>query len=255
MTKKIFALGFAGRFAGCRLRDPEMDPCGLPGLEPSPRVREQNFPARTGGSLRPLGTFDHFTIRRLNRKRRAAGLWSPTERGNRFSWGTGSSGRLTSSTWPPAKPNYFTCGFGAFRFLRVHYLKDGDYLLLGPGGRRQTNFPGPGLVSIPVSGGWRRIGKRARAGSGRALRGGSRFREESRRLAYRPGPGDSRSFPSALYVAEVTPDGRIVNRRAGISVTKNLIRGQDFLPGRNRRDHGPLHSTYEASALTSPPAA
>jgi hypothetical protein len=130
-----------------------------------------------------------------------------------------------------------TCEFEHEGFLRVHYMKDGDYLLLGP--RKFTSefrsrYFGNGFFWMPAD---RSIAPRW---LGEEHYEGVAISRESRLIAYaKTWLSNPFPWPSRLIVAELTPEGEIVNRRVVLH-TMQLIEAQDFLPG----DSGLVFARY-----------
>jgi len=181
------------------------------------------FPAQSNKTCLS-GEFDHFTIRRLTDKGERP-VWSPD--GKRIAFMDKEFGDAWELDPATGQTKCLTCGFTHPGFLRVHYLKDGDYLLLGP--RRRTNDfadrvfkTGFWWMPRDLSQGPRWLGEEHYEGVA--------VSRESRKIAYTKTWLDTfLHFPSALYIAELTPEGQIKNRRA-VAWSINLIEAQDFLP-------------------------
>jgi Tol biopolymer transport system component len=121
-----------------------------------------------------------------------------------------------------------TCDFQHQGFLRVHILKDGDYLLLGPrhfNGNFTSRFYGNGFWWMPAD----RLSPPVWLGEEHFE--GVAVSRESRLIAYSKTWYD-RPFiiPSRIYVAEITKSGKLIGKRA-VYTTMDLIEPQDFLPG------------------------
>jgi Tol biopolymer transport system component len=110
----------------------------------------------------------------------------------------------------------------------VQYMKDGDYLLLGPRDRNDAFISGvyktgflwmPADLSTPPQ--W----------LGEEHYEGVAVSRESRKIAYaktwleRPG-----QYPAKLCTAEITKDGKLVNIKT-VYRSAQIIEAQDFLPG------------------------
>jgi Tol biopolymer transport system component len=131
-------------------------------------------------------------------------------------------------------------------FLRVHYMKDGDFLLLGPK-RYQDAFGSrvfhTGFLWMPAD-----LSK-APVWIGEEHYEGVAVSRESRKIAYTKTWADTAfHYPSALYVAELTKDGKIVNSKA-VYRSPQLIEAQDFLPGDRGVTFTRYTPTYEAYGI------
>jgi hypothetical protein len=194
------------------------------------------YPHRLGETC-PSGEFDHFTIRRLTEFGERP-VWSPEGRTIAFvdkEFGDVHELELASGTI-----RCLTCDFANEGFLRVHYMKDGDYLLLGP-----KEFTSPVRSRLFHTGFFWMPADRSAPPRwlGEEHYEGVAVSRESRSIGYARTWLDTLFlFPSRLYVAEVTPEGEIVNRRE-VSRSIQIIEAQDFLPG----DRGLIFSRYTPS--------
>lgn len=121
-----------------------------------------------------------------------------------------------------------TCDFEHQGFWRVHYLPDGDYLLMGPRhywGRLASRLFSNGLYFMPSDRSRRPVWMGIRIFEGIAV---SRV---ERRIAYaRSIFGTLLPWPNRLFVAEVDAEGRIRKERE-VHRSIQFVEPQDFLPG------------------------
>lgn len=237
MKKYLFWLSACALLAACATM--KMDRAGFQDLSRQPECAKKIFPAESGGSC-ASGDFDHFTIRRLTEIGERP-VWSPD--GKRIAFMDKEFGDAYELDLLTGRTQCLTCGFKHPGFLRVHYLKDGDYLLLGPR-RRGNDF----LDRVFHTGFWWMAKDRSSGPRwiGEPHYEGVAVSRESRKIAYTKTWLDTPfHFPSALYVAEVTPEGTIVNRRA-VYWSMNLIEAQDFLPGETGVTMARYTPSYEA---------
>lgn len=200
------------------------------------------FPFQQGRSC-PSGEFDHYTIRRLTEFGQRP-VWSPD--GKKVAFVDKEFGDAYELDLNTGEPECITCNFDHPGFLRVHYLKDGDYLLLGPK-KRSSDF----VDRVFKTGFWWMPADRS-AGPrwvGEEHYEGVAVSRESRKIAYtRTWLDTPFMFPSRMYVAEVSAGGEIVNRRT-VYRSVNIIEAQDFLPGDRGLTLARYTPTYEAFGL------
>ncbi len=204
----------------------------LPGDAPS--CERRIFPYSEGRAC-PSGEFVNFAIRKLTEFGERP-VWAPD--GKKIAFVEHEFGEVYELDLSEgAGPRCITCGFEHQGFLRAHYMKDGDYLLLGP--ERHNNdlldrIFDTGFYWMPAdrSRGPRWIGEEHFEGVA--------VSRESRKIAYSKTWIETPfMIPSRMYVAELTRDGRIVNKRV-VYRSMNVIEAQDFLPG----DKGLVFSRY-----------
>lgn len=209
----------------------------LPGDDPD--CTKRYFPAREGKTC-ASGDYDHFTIRRITDFGERP-VWSPD--GKRIAFPEKEFGEIYELDLESGKKTCLTCDFEHPGFLRVHYLKDGDYLLLGPK-RRLTDL----YDRIVKTGFWYMPADRS---TGPRWIGEEHFEgvavsRESRKIAYTKTYLDTPfHLLSALYVAEVSDEGDIINRKA-VHFSLAVIEAQDFLPGDKGVTMGRYFPSWEA---------
>ncbi len=201
-----------------------------------PECAEKIFPFERGSSC-ASGEYDRFTIRRLTDFGERP-VWSPD--GKRVAFMGKEFGDAYEIDLETGEVTCLTCGMEHEGFLRVHYMKDGDYLLLGPKKFRSDFFSrvfDTGFYWMPAD---RSAPPRW---MGEEHWEGVAVSRESRKIAYtRTYIDRPLAFPSRLYVAEVTTDGEIIDRRA-VYRSSQIIEAQDFLPG----DSGVTMARYTPS--------
>jgi len=184
------------------------------------------FPFAEGRSC-ASGEYDNFTIRRLTDFGERP-VWSPD--GKKVAFMEKEFGDAYEYDMETGKIECVTCNFEHDGFLRVHYMKDGDYLFVGPeksGNEVLSRVFRNGFWWMPAD------GSRAPKWLGEVHHEGVAVSRESRLIAYtdtwqnRP---VGRFLRSEMYVAELTTDGEIVRKRSVLK-SKQLIEAQDFLPG------------------------
>ncbi len=209
----------------------------LPGDDPN--CDEKIFPAGKGLKC-ASGDYDHFTIRRITDFGERP-VWSPD--GKRIAFTEKEFGEIYEHDLESGQNTCLTCDFEHPGFLRVHYLKDGDYLLLGPK-RRSTDL----IDRIFETGFWHMPADRS---TGPRWVGEKHFEgvavsRESRKIAYTKTYIDTPfHFLSALYIAEVSVEGDIVNKKA-VHYSAAVIEAQDFLPGDKGVTMGRYFPSWEA---------
>ena len=220
--KRLVILGSLVILISCAIK--KLGPDSYRDLGLLPECEPKLFPSQTGGTC-PSGEFDHFTIRQLTDFGERP-VWSPD--GKKVAFMDKEFGNAFELDLATGQTVCLTCSFRHYGFLRVHYLKDGDYLLLGP--QRHTSDLGDRIFHTGFF--WMPADRSAAPRwMGEEHYEGVAVSRESRRIAYTKTWLDRPfHFSSTLYVAEVSTDGRIVNRRA-VFHSLNLIEAQDFLPG------------------------
>ncbi len=182
----------------------------------------------------PSGEFDHFTIKKLTDFGERPS-WSPD--GKKVAFLDKEYGNVYEKDLDTNDTKCLTCDYEHNGFFRVHYMKDGDYLFLGPrekASKFKSRFFYNGFFWMPKdqSSPPRWIGEEHFEGVA--------VSRESRKIAYAKTWADSLyKFPSRMYVAEVTKEGNIVNQKV-VHESLHVIEAQDFLPG----DNGLIFSLY-----------
>ena len=194
---------------------------------------EQPIYPHEEGMTCPSGDYSLHTIKRLTDFGERP-VWSPD--GKKLAFVEKEFGDIYEYDLESGETECITCAFDHEGFLRVHYMKDGDYLLLGPK-KRSSDFVDrvfdtgfywmPADRSLPP----RWVGERHFEGVA--------VSRESREIAYTRTWLDHPFTISTMYVAGVTTRGEIVNRRA-VYRSAHIIEAQDFLPG----DSGIIFARY-----------
>jgi Tol biopolymer transport system component len=171
------------------------------------------------------GDLQKFTISQITNFG-ARPAWSPD--GKKIVFLDKELGNVFEMKLDEAKARCLTCDFMNTGFQSAHYLKDGDYLLVGPRNRNDAFISGvykTGFLWMPAD--------RSSPPKWMAEQHyeGVAVSRESRTIAYAKtwldNPGQALS---KLYTAEVAADGRIVNGKT-VYRSPQLIAAQDFLPG------------------------
>jgi hypothetical protein len=177
------------------------------------------------GETCPAGEFDYFVIKQLTDFGERP-VWSPDA--SKIAFMDKEFGDAYELDLASGEIECITCEFEHEGFLRVHYMKDGDYLLLGPEKYTsdfRSRYFGNGFFWMPAD---RSVSPRW---LGEEHYEGVAISRESRQIAYaKTWLSHPFLIPSRMYVAEITPDGRLINRRV-VCRTMQLIEAQDFLPG------------------------
>jgi len=223
MKRVVFTILISGLFISCSLKTTG-NKNYIDLRDSQTECETKVFPAQQGRSC-PSGEFAHFTIRQITDFGERP-VWSPD--GKKLAFIEKEFGDAYEIDLETKEISCLTCEFNTEGFLRIHYMKDGDYLLLGPKKHNDDvldRWLDTGFYWMPADRiqGPRWLGERHFDGVA--------VSRESRKIAYtKTYMNNFIYFPSVLYVAELTLDSEIINkRRAYHSV--NVIEAQDFLPG------------------------
>jgi hypothetical protein len=223
--KKTLAIFLCILFAGCMSSTKKLGPESYIDLSRNTdQCADKVFPHLKGLSC-AAGEFDFFTIRQITDFGERP-VWSPD--GKKIAFMDKEFGNAYELDLASGKIECITSEFEHEGFLRVHYMKDGDYLLLGPKkfkSELRSRYFGNGFFWMPAdrSSPPRWLGEEHYEGVA--------ISRESRLIAYaKTWLSHPFLIPSRLFVAEITPDGKLINRRV-VHRTMQLIEAQDFLPG------------------------
>jgi len=190
------------------------------------------------------GAYDNFTVTRLTDFGQRA-EWSLD--GRKIAFLDKDDGNIFEIDLKTKKVKCITCKYKHNGFYRVHYLNNGDYLLLGRKGKVESRFASryffTGFYFMPAD-----------ASSPPKWIGGLHYEgvavsKNSRRIAYSRTWFDRPFiFPSVIYVADVSPEGEIINRKA-VYYSMNLIEPQDFLPDNKGLTFSRYTPNYDALTL------
>jgi hypothetical protein len=219
--------------AGCTRSTQKLGRESYIDLAATPECDNKLYPHLSGEEC-IAGELDHFVIKRLT-DFGGRPVWSPD--GKKIAFMEKEFGDAYELDLASGNIECITCDFEHEGFLRVHYMKDGDYLLMGPiefTSELRSKFLGNGFfwMSADRSEPPRWLGEEHYEGVA--------ISRESRLIAYsKTWLPNLLRFPSRIYVAEITPEGELVNRRVVLR-TAQLIEAQDFLPG----DSGVVFARY-----------
>jgi hypothetical protein len=247
MKRVVFTILISGLFISCSLKttgNKNYIDLGDSQTECETKV----FPAQQGRSC-PSGEFDHFTIRQITDFGERP-VWSPD--GKKLAFVEKEFGDIYEIDLETNETTCLTCDFEHPGFLRVHYLKDGDYLLLGPERRTKSLFD-PIVTTdlydrIFKTGFWYMPADRSSVPRwiGEEHFEGVAVSRESGKIAYTKTYLDTPfHFLSVLYVAEVSDEGNIINKKA-VYYSAALLEAQDFLPGDKGMTMARYFPTWEA---------
>ena len=202
-------------------------------MERAPECVRRIQPHREGRSC-ASGAYDRYEIRRISDVG-ARPVWSPD--GTRIAYVDRHWGDAWEIDPETGDERCLTCGFDHQGFWRVHYLRDGDFLLLGPQrftSRLRSRLFGNGLFWMPAD-----------ASAPPRWLGIEHFEgiavsRESRRIAWATVFWNPWwSWPHALRVAEIAGDGEVRETRT-VHRSRHVIEAQDFMPG----DRGLVFARY-----------
>jgi hypothetical protein len=188
------------------------------------KCEDKVFPAQTGVSC-PSGSYDQYTIRQLTDFGQRPSF-SPD--GKRVAFIDEEFGDAYEVNVDTGEIYCITCEYEHHGFLRVQFLKDGDYLFLGPDrevSEFQSRFFYNGFSWMPKD-----------HSKPPVYIGGEHFEgmaisRESRKIAFTNTFIDKPLiFPSKLIIADITEDGKIINEKV-VYRSMHIIEPQDFLPG------------------------
>jgi hypothetical protein len=209
---------------GCTTSSKKLGPDSYRDLTTEAPCAEKISPHLAGLTC-PAGEFDRFVIRQLTDFGERP-VWSPD--GGRIAFMDKEFGNAYELVLATGETQCITCEFEHQGFLRVHYMKDGDYLLLGPKKFTSTfrsRYFGNGFFWMPAD------RSSPPKWLGEEHYEGVAISRESRLIAYaKTWLSHPFLIPSKIYVAELTPDGEITGRRV-VHRTMQLVEAQDFLPG------------------------
>lgn len=235
--KRIIAIVSCVFVLGCASSNPSSSGyVDLPG--DSGECAAKVYP-REQGLACASGEFDRFTIRRISDYGERP-VWSPD--GTRIAFMDKEFGDARELDLATGEITCITCEFEHDGFLRVHYMKDGDLLLLGP-----EKFTSVFTSRVLHTGFWWMPADRSSPPRwiGEEHWEGVAVSRESRKIAYAKTWLDTPFMvPSRMYVAELTLDGRIVNKRV-VYYSAQIIEAQDFLPGDKGLTMARYTPTYE----------
>jgi Tol biopolymer transport system component len=189
------------------------------------------------------GEFDHFTITQLTDFGERP-VWSPD--GKRIAFMDKEFGNAYQIELSTGTVECITCEFEHEGFLRIHYMKDGDFLLLGPKKFTSTfrsRFFGNGFFWMPAD------HSSPPQWLGEEHYEGVAVSKESRLIAYsKTWLSHPFMIPSKMYVAELTTDGKLINKRV-VARSMQVIEAQDFLPGDKGLTFARYTPNYDAFTL------
>jgi hypothetical protein len=231
--KQILIIFICVLAISCTRSTKKLGPDSYVDMGDSPLCSLQRFPHLAGETCK-AGQFRHYVIRELTDFGERP-VWSPD--GKKIAFMDKEFGDAHELDLETGRVECITCDIEHEGFLRIHYMKDGDYLLLGPK-KFKSNFRsryfGNGFFWMPAdrSSPPRWLGETHYEGVA--------ISRESRLIAYaKTWISQPFLFPSRMYVAEITPKGELVDRRV-VMRTMQIIEAQDFLPG----DSGLVFARY-----------
>jgi len=219
--------------SGCTMSSKKLDPESYADLSTINECVNRHYPHRTGGEC-VAGELNHFSIRQLTEFGERP-VWSPD--GKKIAFMDKEFGDAYELDMSSGNIECITSDFEHEGFLRVHYMKDGDYLLLGPRKFKsefRSRYLGNGFFWMPAD------RSEPPRWLGEEHYEGVVISRESRLIAYsKTWFPNLFNLPSRMYVAELTENGELINKRVVLR-TMQVIEAQDFLPG----DRGLVFARY-----------
>lgn len=204
-----------------------------------------SIPTASGLDGKASCDYEKFTIRRVTRKGERP-AWSPD--GKKLALIQNEFGEALELDLRTKRMRCLTCGFSHDGFLRVHYLKNGDYILTGPMRRTKSQaldrIVGTGLWYLSAS------LKKAPIPLHQIIHEGVAVSRESFNLAWTITPfqgGSARKdgFTSHLFLGhlEFSDRGPVLVKDRTFKIP-GLAEAQDFFPG----DEALLFTHFEKNA-------
>lgn len=203
----------------------------------------KHFPCRQGLKC-ASGDYDNYTLTQITDFGQRA-EWSPDSK--RIAFLDKDDGDVYEVELETKDVQCITCKYQHTGFSRIHYLNNGDYLLLGPKGGVESNFAkryfNTGFYFMPAD------ASKPPKWIGGLHYEGVAVSKNSRQIAYSRTWFDRPFiFPSVIYVADISLEGEIIDRRA-VYYSMNLIEPQDFFPDNQGLTFSRYTPNYDALTL------